>query len=238
MNKRVFHEAKTRGNSQLDWLNSKHSFSFANYYCPERIHFGTLRVLNDDIVKAGTGFGMHRHQNMEIISIPLKGALKHKDSAGNSELIQVNDVQVMTAGRGIMHSEYNASETEDVHFIQIWIIPDAEGLEPSYHQRTFTEINKLGGLQLLVAPKLSQHETLKINQNAYVYRAKVNQGNTLEYVLNEHSNGVYIFVLNGELKVDGELIKSRDGLGLSEMELVIVSGIVDAEFLVFEMPMG
>lgn len=234
---KVFHEASTRGSSQLDWLNSRHSFSFADYYCPERIHFGALRVLNDDVVKAGMGFGTHSHQNMEIISIPLKGALKHKDSAGHSELINVNDVQVMTAGRGIMHSEYNASETEDVHFLQVWIIPEKEGLEPGYDQRTFPDLNENGQLQLLVAPKSSQHNALKINQNAYVYRAKVTSGNILEYRINGNANGVYVFIINGELAVDGEILRSRDGLGVNDVHPLEIKGIVDSVFLIFEVPM-
>ncbi|WP_321320906.1 pirin family protein [Labilibaculum sp.] len=234
---KVFHEAGTRGSSQLDWLDSKHSFSFADYYCPERIHFGALRVLNDDVVKAGMGFGTHSHQNMEIISIPLKGALKHKDSAGHSELIKVNDVQVMTAGKGIMHSEYNASETEEVHFLQVWIIPEKEGLEPSYDQRSFPEVNENGELQLLVAPKSSQHNALKINQNAYVFRAKVASGNTLEYTISGNANGVYVFVLNGELTVDGEVLRPRDGVGVNGVHSLEIIGIVNSDFLIFEVPM-
>ncbi|PKQ63638.1 hypothetical protein BZG01_15665 [Labilibaculum manganireducens] len=234
---KVFHEAGTRGSSQLDWLDSKHSFSFADYYCPERIHFGALRVINDDVVKAGMGFGTHSHQNMEIISIPLKGALKHKDSAGHSELIKVNDVQVMTAGKGIMHSEYNASETEDVHFLQVWIIPEKEGLEPGYDQRSFPDVNENGELQLLVAPKSSQHNALKINQNAYVFRAKVTSGNTLEYTINGNANGVYVFVLNGELTVDGEILRPRDGIGVNGVNSLEIMGIVNSEFLIFEVPM-
>ena len=234
---KVFHEAGTRGSSQLDWLDSKHSFSFADYYCPERIHFGALRVLNDDVVKAGMGFGTHSHQNMEIISIPLKGALKHKDSAGHSELIKENDVQVMTAGKGIMHSEYNASETEDVHFLQVWIIPEKEGLEPGYDQRSFPDVNENGELQLLVAPKSSQHNALKINQNAYVFRAKVTSGNTLEYTINGNANGVYVFVLNGELTVDGEILRPRDGIGVDSVNSLDIMGIVNSVFLIFEVPM-
>jgi len=236
--KKVFHEAGTRGSSQLDWLNSKHSFSFADYYCPERIHFGALRVLNDDVVKAGMGFGTHPHQNMEIISIPLKGALRHKDNAGHSELINVNDVQVMTAGRGIMHSEYNASESEEVHFLQVWIIPEKDGLDPGYHQRSFPDLNTDGELQLLVAPKSSQHNSLKINQNAYVYRAKVTSGNLLEYRVNDKANGFYVFILNGELRVDGEILRSRDGLGVNDVNSLEIKSIVDSEFLIFEMPMS
>ncbi|MDM8161278.1 pirin family protein [Labilibaculum sp. K2S] len=234
---KVFHEAGTRGSSQLDWLDSKHSFSFADYYCPERIHFGALRVLNDDVIKAGMGFGTHSHQNMEIISIPLKGALKHKDSEGHSELINVNDVQVMTAGRGIMHSEYNASETEDAHFLQVWIIPEKEGLEPGYDQRSFPDVNENGELQLLVAPKSSQHNALKINQNAYVFRAKITSGNTLEYTIIGNANGVYVFVLNGELTVDGEILRPRDGIGVNGFNSLEIMGIVNSEFLIFEVPM-
>ncbi len=235
--KKVFHEAGTRGRSQLDWLNSKHSFSFADYYCPERIHFGALRVLNDDVVKAGMGFGTHSHQNMEIISIPLKGALKHKDSTGHSELINVNDVQVMTAGRGIMHSEYNASDSEEVHFLQVWIIPEEDGLEPSYDQKTFPDLSEDGELQLLVAPNSSQHNVLRINQNAYVYRAKVNSGNSLEYKINGNANGVYVFILNGELTVDGEILRRRDGLGVNGVHSLEINGIEDSDFLIFEVPM-
>lgn len=235
--KKIFHEAGTRGSSQLDWLNSKHSFSFADYYCPERIHFGALRVLNDDIIKGGMGFGTHPHQNMEIISIPLKGALKHKDSAGHSQIVKVNDVQVMTAGSGIWHSEYNASETEEAHSLQIWIIPEKDGLTPGYDQKSFPGNKEDDNLQLLVAPVNSDHKVLKINQNAYVYRAKLNSGKKLKYQINAKGNGVYLFVIKGELVVDGEVLRSRDSLGVYEVQLLDITGMKSSDFLIFEVPM-
>jgi len=235
--KKIFYGADTRGATQLDWLKSKHSFSFADYYCPERIHFGALRVLNDDIIKGGMGFGTHPHQNMEIISIPLKGALKHKDSAGHSQIIKENDVQVMTAGSGIWHSEYNASETEEAHFLQIWIIPESEGLTPGYDQKSFSRNQEDDNFQLLVAPVNSDHNALKINQNAYISRAKLDSGKKLNYQINAKGNGVYLFVTKGELIADGEVLRSRDGLGFYEAQLLNITGMKNSELLVFEIPM-
>lgn len=232
---KVFHGANTRGATQLNWLNSKHSFSFADYYCPERIKFGALRVLNDDIVKGGMGFGTHSHQNMEIISIPLKGALKHKDSSGHSEIIKVDDVQVMSAGKGIMHSEINASHADEVHFLQIWIIPGAEGVTPRYDQKSFSRIKN--DFQMLVSPMGSENNVLEIHQNAYVFRAQSEKGRTMSYALNSKGNGVYFFVIDGELAIDGQILRSRDGLGVSGVEVLELKILSSSEFIALEVPM-
>src|SRR6476646_4488477 len=163
--KTVLHEANNRGKANFGWLDSKHSFSFGHWYDPEKINFGALRVLNDDIVLGGEGFGAHPHDNMEIVSIPLYGALKHKDSTGRNEIIKQFDVQIMSAGSGITHSEFNASETEAVNFLQIWIMPKKRNIEPRYEQKTFSPANRSNRFQTVVAP--DDKDAVWINQDAW-----------------------------------------------------------------------
>ena len=234
--KQVYHSADSRGRSKLDWLDSRHTFSFANYYCPERISFGTLRVLNGDVIMGGMGFGMHPHQDMEIISIPLKGALTHKDSAGHKEIISENEVQVMSAGTGIMHSEYNASAIDEAHFLQIWIIPSSKGVEPRYDQKTFS--CDRSGVHLLVAPMNSKKDVLEINQNAFISKGILKNGENLEYLKYSKSNGIYIFLIDGELLIEGQIIRSRDGFGLNGVDKIQMNAMRDSEFIVLEVPMS
>lgn len=163
----IVHKAGSRGFADHGWLKSNHTFSFANYYNPERIRFGTLRVLNDDIIEGGSGFGEHPHDNMEIISIPVYGALEHKDSMGNKKVIHDNEVQVMSAGRGVYHSEYNHSKSDDANFLQVWIFPKEKDIDPGYAQREFNENDLKNNLRLLVSPDKNT-DTLWINQDAYI----------------------------------------------------------------------
>jgi len=235
MNK-IYHAADSRGTSKLDWLDSKHSFSFADYYCPERINFGALRVLNDDIVKAGMGFGTHPHQDMEIISIVLKGAMRHKDSTGHEEILKANDVQVMSAGTGIRHSEFNASTSEEVHFLQIWIFPDQKGLTPRYEQNTFFLPDNDIGCQLLVAPINTDNEALKIHQNAYVSRVLISTGQIMEYQQYVATNGIYIFVLEGEVVVGEQLLQKRDGYGIVGNSKLEIGCTEDTHLILLEVP--
>ncbi|RUT73061.1 pirin family protein [Ancylomarina longa] len=235
--KRIYHAADSRGSSKLDWLDSKHSFSFADYYCPERISFGTLRVLNDDIVKPGMGFGTHPHQDMEIISILLEGAMVHKDSSGHEEILKGNDVQVMSAGTGIMHSEFNASAVDEVHFLQIWIFPDKKGLAPRYDQKTFDDLGMDNSFQLLVAPMNSNNNALKINQNAFVSRARLQKDEFLDYQQNISDNGTYIFVLEGEVVVGEQLLQKKDGFGIFWDAKFKVECTEDAQLIFLEIPM-
>ncbi|MPQ47487.1 pirin family protein [Marinifilum sp. N1E240] len=236
--KKVYHSADSRGTSRLDWLDSRHTFSFADYYCPERISFGTLRVLNDDMIKGGMGFGTHPHQDMEIISIPIKGGLLHKDSTGHEEIISENEVQVMSAGTGIMHSEYNASLTEEAHFLQVWILPLSKGVKPRYDQKIFSISRDKSGIHLIVAPMNSKEDVLEINQNAFISKGILKSGESIDYVRYSKSNGIYIFLIDGELLIEGQIIRSRDGFGLYNKNEIQLNVIRDSEFLVLEVPMS
>ena len=176
--KKILHKSDTRGHANHGWLEAKHSFSFASYYNPERMNFGSLRVLNDDIVQPKMGFGTHPHQNMEIITIPLKGALSHKDSMGNKRTIEVNEIQVMSAGTGVTHSEFNDSKTEEVNLLQLWIIPEEMNVQPNYEQRKFSKSERLNVLQTIVAPKDKlEGEAIPISQQAYIYRIDLSYNN-------------------------------------------------------------
>jgi redox-sensitive bicupin YhaK (pirin superfamily) len=229
------HLAESRGKANFGWLKSFHSFSFANYYNPERMNFGVLRVLNDDSVEAGMGFTTHSHENMEIISIPLEGDLLHKDSMNNSMAICQGDVQVMSAGKGISHSEYNNSKTSLVKFLQIWIFPNKRNVEPRYQQMSFKNQDRLNQFQLIVSPKQSE-QTLWIYQNAYLYLASFEQSIEKKYELNEKKNGLYIFNLAGQLSVDGHTINTRDALAITAVNSVTIKAISKSEFLLIEVP--
>lgn len=237
MSTTIIHKANTRGHANHGWLNSYHSFSFAGYYNPERVRFGLLRVLNDDVVEAGMGFGKHPHDNMEIVSIPLKGALAHKDSTGRSEVIKTNDVQIMSAGSGISHSEMNASTTEDVNFLQIWIFPKEKNIEPRYEQKTFDPAGRVNQWQVVVSPD-EKDGGVWINQDAWFSLTKLEAGKSLSYKQNLTTNGVYLFVLNGEIKVNGEDLYRRDGMGIVDADAISITANKDAELLVMEIPMN
>jgi len=209
--KTIIHKANTRGSADHGWLKSHHSFSFASYQNLERMNFGMLRVLNDDIVQPKMGFGTHPHQNMEIISIPLKGALSHKDNMGNKRAIEVGEVQVMSAGTGLTHSEFNDSKTDEVNFLQLWIIPEEISVEPNYEQREFPDEGKKNQLQTVVAPKDKLEGTaLPISQQAYIYRTQLEMDKSIDISLKSQENGLYIFVVDGEIEVEGNLLSKRD----------------------------
>jgi redox-sensitive bicupin YhaK (pirin superfamily) len=233
--KTVFHIANERGHANHGWLDSYHSFSFASYYDPNKIHFGALRVLNDDTVKGGFGFGKHPHDNMEIVSIPLSGDLKHEDSTGRKEIIKQYDVQIMSAGSGIAHSEMNANPDKEVKFLQVWILPKERNITPRYEQKAFKPEDRLNKLQTVVGPNGT--EAIYINQDAWFTLGKFEQGFTTEYKFNKSDNGVYAFVLEGEISINGNKLNRRDGLGIWEAEGLNITADSNAELLLIEVPM-
>jgi redox-sensitive bicupin YhaK (pirin superfamily) len=236
MSKSVFHPADSRGNANHGWLQSFHTFSFANYYNPERMHFGVLRVLNDDTVAAGMGFGTHPHENMEIISIPLEGDLEHQDSMGNTTVIRNGDIQVMSAGTGIRHSEYNKSKDQAVKFLQIWIFPNKKDVAPRYDQITLNLEDRKNKLQQILSPN-ADNEGVWIHQDAWFHIGKLDQGNKQVYTVKKQGSGVYVFVLSGKLNVNGQELNSRDGLGLWEISELQIEANSSAEILLLEVPM-
>ena len=234
--KTILHKAGTRGHANHGWLNSYHTFSFAGYYEPSRIHFGALRVLNDDTVSAGMGFGTHPHDNMEIISIPLSGDLKHKDSMGNETVIKQGDVQVMSAGTGISHSEMNANRDKEVKFLQIWVFPDKKNVQPRYGQITLDESKMKNNLLQVVSP--DEHgEGVWIHQDAWFSMGNLEKGFSTEYKLKNSKNGVYVFVLEGDVTINNEVLNKRDGLGITETDVIPIAANTDAKILLMEVPM-
>ena len=237
--KTVIHKANTRGFANHGWLKSYHTFSFANYHNPERMNFGALRVLNDDLVQPKMGFGTHPHQNMEIISIPLKGALSHKDSMDNKRAIEVGEVQVMSAGTGLTHSEFNDSKTDEVNFLQLWIIPEEAGVTPNYEQRKFSLEEKKNKLQTVVAPKDKlEGKALPISQQAYIYRANLEESNSMNIKLKSINNGLYVFVVDGEVEIADSILNSRDAMGVSETENTSIKAHQNSELIIIEVPMS
>ena len=234
--KKIIHRAASRGFANHGWLKSHHTFSFANYYDPERIHFGALRVLNDDSVKGGMGFGAHPHDNMEIVSIVLEGALEHKDNTGKQEVIRRNDVQLMSAGTGVVHSEFNASKTEDVSFLQIWIFPNERNVTPRYAQKTFDPAARENTLQEIISPDRTAGN-LWLHQDAWFTLGKFNAGKTTSIESKGENMGTYLFVLDGEIEVAGEVLNKRDAIGLSEYIEELIKVNKAAEFLLIDVPM-
>ena len=233
----VLHKADTRGVANHGWLNSRHTFSFAGYNNPERIHFGALRVLNDDIVEGGKGFGTHPHSNMEIISIPLEGDLEHQDSMGNTTVIKHGDVQVMSAGTGLYHSEYNKNKDRPVKFLQIWVFPDKENVTPRYDQVTLNVEDRHNKLQQVLSPN-PEDEGVWAHQDAWFSLGKFDKDFSLSYGLHKANNGVYVFVLKGDVTVEGQELNERDGFGIWNTDkLDITANSQDAELLLMEVPM-
>ena len=237
--KTIIHKAETRGLADHGWLKSYHTFSFSSYQNAERMNFGMLRVLNDDIVQPNMGFGTHPHQNMEIISIPLKGALSHKDSMNNQRSIEVGEVQVMSAGTGLTHSEFNDSKTDETNFLQLWIIPEEKGVKPNYEQRKFDSSKQKNKLQTVVAPKDKlEGNALPVSQQAYIYRSDLESDKILDLSVKNSNNGLYIFVVSGELQVLDSTLSSRDAMGISEVEKVSIKAKKDSELIIIEVPMN
>lgn len=235
--KQVLHKADTRGEANHGWLYSKHTFSFGNYYNPERINFGALRVLNDDVVEAGMGFGRHPHDNMEIISIPLEGDLEHKDSMGNTAVIKRGDIQVMSAGTGIFHSEYNKNSDHKVKFLQIWVFPNKKNVSPRYDQITLNEEDRHNRFQQILSPN-PDDDGVWIHQDAWFHLGKLDEGFQLDYTLKQKGNGVYAFVINGQVTINYQALSTRDGFGIWDVDQLTIRSDSASELLLMEVPMG
>ncbi|MBW1295522.1 pirin family protein [Aquimarina litoralis] len=233
--KTIMHTSETRGTANLGWLNSYHSFSFGNYYNPERMSFGALRVLNDDTVSAGMGFGKHPHDNMEIISIPLEGDLEHKDSMGNTTVIKQGDIQVMSAGTGVFHSEYNKNSDKEVKFLQIWVIPNKKNVTPRYDQITIDDDNLENNLYQILSPNKDDNG-IWIYQDAWFHMGQFEKGHTQHYSVKNKNNGVYIFVLEGNVTVENNELKKRDGLGIWDTNEIKIESNSTSKILVMEVP--
>lgn len=233
----VLHKAADRGTADHGWLKANFSFSFANWYDPARMHFGVLRVLNDDIVAPGKGFGTHPHDNMEIITIPLRGAIAHKDSMGNSGVINVGDVQVMSAGTGIQHSEFNAQEDKDMNTLQIWLFPKKRQVAPRYQQLTLDAKDRFNAFQQILSPD-PDDAGVWIHQDAWFNIGKFDGGKSATYTIKREGNGVYVFVINGDATINGQAVGERDGIGIWDTDHLNISlGADGAELLLMDVPM-
>jgi len=234
--KSVLHKATTRGHANHGWLDSHHTFSFANYRNPERMNFGVLRVLNDDVVTGGKGFGTHPHDNMEIISIPLQGDLQHKDSLGNVAIIKAGDVQVMSAGTGVYHSEYNKNKEEEVRFLQIWMFPNKKNVTPRYDQITLEAGKSKNKLRQILSPS-ENDQGVWAHQNAWFHLGDLEQDFEETYTLKDTDNGVYVFVLEGAVNISGQDLAKRDGYGVWDTESISIKASKDARILLMDVPM-
>ena len=236
MMKKIIFKAETRGHANHGWLDAHHTFSFAGYHDPSRVHFGMLRVLNDDVIAEGRGFGAHPHDNMEIITIPLSGAIQHNDNTGNASVIRSGDVQIMSAGTGIVHAEANASAAEKLSLFQIWIFPKEENIKPRYDQRTYLPENRKNKFEVVVSPEESEN-SLWINQDAWLSLGDFENGKKVDYQTHLKGNGVFIQVIEGSVEVSGETLNKRDAIGISEEENISLSFSTDARILIIEVPM-
>ncbi|GAC1425937.1 MAG: pirin family protein [Flavisolibacter sp.] len=234
--KSIIHKADSRGHADHGWLNSYHSFSFAQYYNKERIHFGRLRVLNDDTLAPAMGFGKHPHDNMEIISIPLEGALEHGDNTGVKAIIRKGDIQVMSAGTGIVHSEKNASNDSVVKFLQIWVMPNKQNVTPRYDQRTFYQKDRQNKLVLVVSP-MGETEGVNIYQDAWFSLGSLDAHQSLTYTLKRKGNGVYAFILQGAATINDIELNSRDGTGITQTDSFDIKATTAMEILLIDVPM-
>lgn len=232
----VLHKAHTRGHANHGWLDTYHTFSFANYRNPERMNFGVLRVLNDDKVAGGRGFRTHPHDNMEIISIPLEGALQHKDTLGNTHVIQKGDVQVMSAGTGIYHSEFNNDRDQDVRFLQIWLFPRQRSVQPRYDQLTFDPKDLKNNLQQILSPH-TDDAGVWIHQDAWFHLGEMDKGFSTTYSLKKPGNGVYAFVIDGDVTIDQQPLNRRDGYGVWNTSRIRIQADSKAKLLLMEVPM-
>ena len=236
--KTILHKANTRGHANHGWLNSYHTFSFAGYHDPKRVHFGVLRVLNDDTVAGGMGFGAHPHDNMEIISIPTSGDLEHTDNMGTQQVIRQGDVQVMSAGTGIQHSEKNKNKDKEVKFFQIWVFPNKKNAAPRYDQKNFSDADKHNKLLTVVSPIGTDDTGVQIHQDAWFSLGKLDKDFTTVYDLKKKENGVYAFVIEGDVTINGQKLNRRDGLGITELDQLEIKADNDAELLLMEVPVN
>jgi len=234
--KTIIHKADTRGHANYGWLDTHYTFSFANYYNPERVNFGTLRVLNDDYVAGGKGFDRHPHDNMEIVTIPLEGELEHVDSMGNKFLIKKDHIQKMSAGTGIFHSEYNKLEKQPVRLLQIWVFPEKKNITPRYDQKTYKHEDRVNKWQRIVSP--NEEDAVWINQDAYFSLISLDENKDASYDFKSTKNGAYIFLLEGSLALDGIQLERRDGIGIWDTSSVIIKALKPSEVLLMEIPMN
>ena len=232
----VLHRANTRGHANHGWLDSYHSFSFASYHNPERMHFGVLRVLNDDKVAAGAGFGKHPHDNMEIISLPLSGDLEHKDSMGNTKVIKEGDIQVMSAGTGIFHSEYNKNQDQEVRFLQIWLFPNKRDVKPRYDQMKIADLQEPNQFSQILSPN-ADDARVWIHQDAWFSMGSFNQDRETNYKIKKAGNGVYLFVIEGSAQVEEQTLGKRDALGISNTNEINIKATAGSKILLMDIPM-
>ena len=233
--KTIIHRGSGRGHANYGWLDTRYSFSFANYHDPEKIHFGALRVFNDDTLEGGGGFDRHPHDNMEITTIVLEGSLEHHDSMGHKQQIRAGEVQVMTAGTGIFHSEYNADEKKPLKLFQIWVFPAMKNLTPRYDQKEFDPEERNDRWQRLVSP--DEAGPLMLNQKTWFSRTKLSAGKNIEYTLHDKSHGVYVFMIDGTADVASARLETRDAIGISETEEISIRAGKDSDILLIEVPM-
>ena len=235
--KKIFHSASSRGAANHGWLQAKHSFSFANYYDSERVQFGALRVLNDDIIAPGMGFGTHPHDNMEIITIPLDGALEHKDSMDNIGVIETDEIQVMSAGSGVYHSEYNKSRDQSVSLLQIWVFPNKKNVTPRYDQKNIKDLKKVNSFYPIVTPN-QKGPGMWIHQDAWFHLGEFDKETRINYNINKKGNGVYAFLIEGSVQIDGESLEKRDALGLWDTESFELLANPNSKILLIEVPLS
>ncbi len=231
----IVHHADSRGKADHGWLTSYHTFSFSDYYDPTRMGFGRLRVINDDCVEAGMGFGSHPHRDMEIISIPLEGVLEHRDSEGHQGILKKGEIQIMSAGSGLRHSEMNASRTEKVKFLQIWVLPKKLGVSPRYEQKNFSQDIHLNKFTTVVSPD-GRDGSLTINQDAFFSLGLLGAGGTSVYEKKQDGNGLYIFIIKGAVLIDGVEFNGRDGIGIENFQTIKLVARNESEVLLIEVP--
>jgi len=230
------HKSDSRGIANHGWLNSRHTYSFSNYHDSDRMGFGKLRVINDDIVSPSKGFGTHPHNNMEIISIPLRGSLRHEDSMGSKHVIETGEVQIMSAGTGLTHSEYNNSDVESVNFLQIWILPKNMDIKPRYEQIRFESEKRKNKFQIIVSPE-GEEESISINQDVYFSLVDLDKDHSISYQLHNSNNGVYVFLISGSVMLGKNCIEERDGAEISNTSNIELLGHTDTQILCIETPL-
>ena len=235
--KKTFYSSSSRGAANHGWLQAKHSFSFANYYDPERVQFGALRVLNDDIIAPGKGFGTHPHDNMEIITIPLEGALEHKDSMNNIGVIEADEIQVMSAGSGVYHSEYNKNKDQSVSLLQIWVFPNKKNVTPRYDQKNIKDLKKVNSFYPIVTPS-QEGPGMWIHQDAWFHLGEFDKETKINYAVNKKGNGVYVFLIEGSIQIHGESLGKRDALGIWDTDSFDLLINQNSRILLIEVPLN